>query len=288
MNILDKSFSSKTNEYKITDKTVGEAETAFTEDKVKMKFDDVHPNDVHPNDISLCSSGNMQRNELDSTVIKCPATESSIDSPIVSLNACIEFLPPKKLDDELIRLGCSLSGSEGLKRKRLVTKISCAISANASQQTVLKSDELKTHLSGMERVLVKTVKQLEILTGEIVKMKEDMTTNNKSPSTIGSKMESRANLTLTNALNGHRDALDSIKEQTNELRNEVIASRTQSLEIKETVQRTKLDLNNWHNSAFFKDDSRLIKDIHDCIANGNIATTGEVADHRTVNTPISE
>ena len=101
-------------------------------------------------------------------------------------------------------------------------------------------------------------------------------------------MESRANLALTNALNGHRDALDSIKEQTKELRNEVIASRTQALEIEETVQRTKLELNNWHNSAFFKDDSRLIKDIHDCIANGNIATTGEVADHRTVNTPISE
>ena len=250
---------------------------------LKMKFDD-----VHPNDISLCSSGNMQRNELDSTVIKCPATESSIDSPIVSLNACIEFLPSEKLDDELIRLGCSLSGSEGLKRKRLVTKISCEISANASQQTLLESDELKTHLTGMERVLVKTVKQLEILTGEIVKMKEDMTTNNKSPSTIGSKMESRANLALTNALNGHRDAPDSIKEQTNELRNEVIASRTQALEIEETVQRTKLELNNWHNSAFFKDDSRLIKDIHDCIANGNIATTGELADHRTVNTPISE
>ena len=202
-------FAPKTNKDKITDKTVEDAETALTEDKVKMKFDD-----VHPNDISHCSSGNMQRNELDSTVIKCPATESRIDSPIVSLNACIEFLPSEKLDDELIRLGCSLSlpGSEGLKRKRLFTKISCEISANASQQTVLESDELKTHLTGMERVLVKTVKQLEILTGEIVKMKEDMTTNNKSPSTIGSKMESRANLALTNALNGHRDALDSIKK----------------------------------------------------------------------------
>ena len=79
---------------------------------------------------------------------------------MTSLNACLEFTLSDKIDNKLSRLGCSLSGSDNIKKKRLAAEISSGISANRFvQQPGFENYDIKTHLAGMEHVLVNTVKQ---------------------------------------------------------------------------------------------------------------------------------
>ena len=143
------------------------------------------------------------------------------------------------------------------------------------QQPSYENDEIRTHLAGMERVLVNTVKQLDKLTEEIVKLKQNMAVNSAPSATKTNPIENLASAQLTKMLKDNTNALKSIKEQTSDLKTELLASSRQASEIEKTVQSTKKELNQWHNSAFFKEDSLLIKDIHDCIANGKLAVNIE-------------
>ena len=227
--------------------------------------------------------------ELDTTVINCPTTGVTHVLPMTSLITCLQFMPSDKIDNELSKLGCSISGSENIKKKRLATKISSGISANSFvQQPSYENDEIRTHLAGMERVLVNTVKQLDKLTEEIVKLKENMAVNSAPSATKTNPIENLASAQLTKMLKDNTNALKSIKEQTSDLKTELFASSRQASEIEKTVQSTKKELNQWHNSAFFKEDSLLIKDIHDCIANGKLAVNIEPPPPERATTPISE
>ena len=227
--------------------------------------------------------------ELDTTVINCPTTGVTHVLPMTSLIACLQFMPSDKIDNELSKLGCSLSGSDNIKKKRLAAKISSGISANSFvQQPSYENDEIRTRLAGMERVLVNTVKQLDKLTEEIVKLKENMAVNSAPSATKTNPIENLASAQLTKMLKDNTNALKSIKEQTSDLKTELLASSRQASEIEKTVQSTKKELNQWHNSAFFKEDSLLIKDIHDCIANGKLAVNIELPPPERATTPISE
>ena len=121
-------------------------------------------------------------------------------------------MPSDKIDNELSKLGCSLSGSDNIKKKRLAAKISSGISANSfvQQPGLDKNDEIRTHLAGMERVLVKTVKQLDKLTEEIVKLKENMAVNSAPSGTKTSPLENIATAQLTKVLKDNGNALKSI------------------------------------------------------------------------------
>ena len=171
--------------------------------------------------------------ELDTTVINCPRTGTTHALPMTSLSACLEFMPSEKIDNELSKLGCSLSGSDTIKKKRLADKINSGISANSfvQQPGLDKNDEIRTHLAGMERVLVNTVKQLDKLTEEIVKLKENMAVNSAPSATKTSPLENIATAQLTKVLKDNANALKSINEQTSDLKTELLAYSRQASEI---------------------------------------------------------
>ena len=108
----------------------------------------------------------------------------------------------------------------------------------------------------MERALVNTVKQLDKLTEEIVDLK-DNTTTNSAPS--ASKTKPIENLTTT-----HLTALlkDKIYTRSNDrLENRVISLQQTSNGDRKYSSNDKNELNQRHNSAFFKEGSLLTKNI---------------------------
>ena len=76
-------------------------------------------------------------------------------------------------------------------------------------------------------------------------------------------------------------------KKTSYLKTELLAFSRQVSEIEKTVQSTKNELNQWHNSAFFLRGQLTYKG-HPCISNGKLAVNIEPPPLERATTPISE
>ena len=129
-------------------------------------------------------------------------------------------------------------------------------------------------LEGMERALMKTVNQVHKLSVEIVKLKDEvvsMSCASKKKGKDSSTAPPTPEKELVKLIEENRNIITSLHQQTAEMTEQIKVASQQATDVEETVQATRHELNQWHNSAFFREDSQLLKDLHDCISNGKLA-----------------
>ena len=145
------------------------------------------------------------------------------------------------------------------------TVIHCQNGNSSQSQTDLK-------LTCLEKAVIANTKQLERLTEAFVKLRDHLVSVHEPKMKENELSNNTAHTEeLSQLLEGNLSVISKMQEQTMEIKNEITQSSRQAQDVEQTVLLTKRELEKWHNSAFYREDSQLIKDIHDCIADGRLA-----------------
>ena len=243
-----------------------------TEDQDKIK---PLPHDKSPEELKQSpSDANEILNEdedPEQTVIRVQHKDSSFLLG-ESLVACINHMPVKNIDEELRRHQCSITGSVDVRRNRLITFMCTELGKISSVSDTNEQTSVNQHLSGIERTLIDKVHSINNLTDEIATLKLEILSLTKPKSKLNTDESTeikqlkdlwKENLLTTKLLQGRIDAIS----------NDVVRAEEQALDVEAIVLKTRNDLESWHNSAFFHEDSRLLKDIHDYVTSGNLEAT---------------
>ena len=222
--------------------------------------------------------------DVDLTIIECPTDDNTM-ALMETISTYIYGMDQAATDKELLRLKCKTNGSEHTKKNRLLSKICMEISRRGRPA----SDDTSTQLEGMERALMKTVKfkQVDNLSDEIVKLRDEVVSMTCSTENKGKYSNDKVPEDLMKLIESNRNVITSLHHQTAELTQQIQAASRQATDVEETVQATRRELNQWHNSAFFKEDSQLLKDLHDRISNGKLAIQMEAPSQPVAQTPLS-
>ena len=196
-----------------------------------------------------------------------------------SLVACINNMPIRNVDEELRRHNCSITGSIDSRRNRLIMFISTELGKLSSTTETNDKANLSNYLSGMERTMIGKFDLINTLTDEIVALKQEVSnlTLFKTKSNHEEKKEDSAEIKEVKDLwKNNLKAMKVLEGRMDAISNDVVRAEEQAFDAEEIVIKTKKELEGWHNSAFFHEDSLLLKDIHDYLISGKMdAVQGE-------------
>ena len=162
------------------------------------------------------------------------------------------------------------------------TVIHCKNGNSSQPETDLK-------LACLEQAVIANTKQLARLSEAFVKLRDHLVSEHEpklkpdEPNNNSAHSEE-----LNQLLEGNLSVISKMQEQMTNIKNEITQSSRQAQDVEETVLLTKRELEKWHNSAFYREDSQLIKDIHDCIADGRLAVRVTESSPARPNIPLSE
>ena len=143
------------------------------------------------------------------------------------------------------------------------------------------------NLDLIENTLIKFSDQLIRLTEEIAFLKNEILTTPKQ-SNKGKSKESKESLEYGDLLKRSREAMIVFEKKLEEMERRTLHTTQQSIDIDDKLKQTRSDLEKWYNSAFFSDDSKRIKDIHDLITSVDLDRGPNRPGQLQNNIPLSE
>ena len=243
--------------------------------------------------------------ELDKTVIR--ATSKDDDLLLCeTIITCINNMPLDDLESELQKHGCPVTGSAQSKRTKLIALISTRIGTLMNKTEDEDTNDQYTDMekisrvqSSMEKTMLDINIHIAIMADELTALKDKVC----SPEKESAKAKDSTDVKDMKAMWIKNNAtLNHLNRKTSELSDNINATLEKAKAAEDIVKQTQGDLQRWYNSAFYKEDSRLIKDIHDYISTdtagyehlrrgtqtGNTKPLRSELIEDTVNTPMTQ
>ena len=206
-----------------------------------------------------------------------------------TISLCVNHLPEADLNTILKRHECLTTGPSATKRRRLTTMM---LKTMDSRPSILDPDEPRTsHTPShpiMEIALIDIKNDLKNLSDEIIGLKSKISLGDSKPSSdqpaIKDKIVKEVTKQLKDLWNQNLTATSRIKTRINEHFQEIDVAQVKAEELEKSIYKLKTDLKNYYNSAFFREDSKLIKEIHSKIVKGKCSAT---ASESPINNPES-
>jgi hypothetical protein len=219
---------------------------------------------LHPS-VESHPSHSPDVHEADKTMI--PATDgiACIRETMVSGIFC---LPINQLNRELLRHGCDTTGSEAEKRERLSNHLSSRIRL-LTQNTHLYQHQDPKVQSMIESTLIDIKTQMKDLAVDVSLLKQDKsepsTTTQKYLETIDKEVKKSKDLWHQNLA-----TMNLLKSRIESAAKVLDNQKANADELDDNFRKLKCELKGWYNSAFFREDSELIKDIHAKVTNSHL------------------
>ena len=146
--------------------------------------------------------------------------------------------------------------------------------------------------SVMEKALIDIKKDLQGLTDEVAGLKNQASLNLNTKSTEQGDIKERVVRQVVKELKDlweqNNAATSQIGTRINDLINEFDAAQVKSDELDKSIRKLKTDLKGYYNSAFFREDGRLIKEMHSRICSGGILPGEELVINQSPGQPVTE
>ena len=214
------------------------------------------------------SEVNMGANSLH-TPEECEQTVIQIaDSPAYeTINACAYYLPENVLNEELARNGCSTTGTLLERRSRMSKLLSLHQKKSSDCHHPSQVPPMAWTQSMLENTQLDIKEEIRKLSDEIMDMRSESGATNNVKS-IEKLLEENKKLTrsLQDAWEKNLSAASQIKNQIDDFFREIHFADLKTDELEKSIRVLKCDLKNYYNSAFFREDSVLIKKIHNVVS----------------------
>ena len=183
--------------------------------------------------------------------------------PPETFMACVAHLPEPILNEELARNGCSTEGSV-TERRTIMTKL---ISRPGEPARSTLNKDLNSKIPSLawvqtiiENQVIDIKQELENLSSEVNSLKCSDTSIQQVEKLleVGKKEMQK----IKDLWEKNLSATTRIKNRVDEVFTEIDIAETKTDVIDKSVQKLKFDLKNYYNSAFFREDGQLIKEIH--------------------------
>ena len=212
--------------------------------------------------------GNMGANSLH-TPEECEQTVIQIvDSPAYeTINACAYYLPENVLNEELARNGCPTTGTLLERRSRMSKLLSLHQKKSSDCHHPSQVPPMAWTQSMLENTQLDIKEEIRKLSDEIMDMRSESGATNNVKS-IEKLLEENKKLTrsLQDAWEKNLSAASQIKNQIDNFFTEIHVAELKTDELEKSLRVLKCDLKNYYNSAFFREDSVLIKKIHNVVS----------------------
>lgn len=193
-----------------------------------------------------------------------------------TINMCVSLLPEGALTKELVRHRCQTDGSLDAKRQRLLVFLLSHTPAGSESKPANfdKSQGPSWVQSQMENSIIDLKSEIENLTNEVSQLKR-VTTEKLNSNDMQSKMANldRQTKKLNDLWEMNLTSTSSIKNLIDQVFIDISIAEQRASEVDNHLQRLKVDLKNYYNSAFYKEDSKLIKDMHNALCKDNVSRT---------------
>ncbi|KAL5266224.1 hypothetical protein ACHWQZ_G003591 [Mnemiopsis leidyi] len=245
----------------------GEVEHSSKKDQEKQAGCPGSSLSLKPDDggTNFCFNTPHTPEECEQTVIQI------VDSPAnETINACAYYLPESVLNEELARNRCPTTGSLFERRSRMSKLLSLHQRKVSDCHRSDNVPPVSWTQSMLENTQLDIKEQIRKLSDEIIDMRTEngMCNNTKN---IEKLLEENKKLTssLKDAWERNLSAASQIKNQIDEFFREIHIAELKSDELEKSLRTLKCDLKNYYNSAFFREDSELIKKIHKAVTSTN-------------------
>ena len=185
--------------------------------------------------------------------------------------ACVDNLPDAVLSEELKRNGCSTDGTLDERRARMALLLSChqkSVPKVNSQppDTILSPTWIH---SMIENTQLEIKAEIRNLADEITNLKSDASRVDVGRIEKTLEESKRMTRTLNDSWEKNLAATNQIKNCIDEFFRELNITDQKADELEKSLRTLKCDLKNYCNSAFFKEDSELIKQMHAIVTDEN-------------------
>ena len=144
--------------------------------------------------------------------------------------------------------------------------------------------------SVLEKTLVDIKKDIQNLTHEVAGLKNEVSLNENTSSTEQNAIKDRVVRQVVKYLKGmweqNISATTKISTRINEVVNEFDAAQVKSKALDKSIRKMKADLKSYSNSAFYREDGKLIKEMHSRICPGRILTGEERINNPSTGEPV--
>ena len=172
-----------------------------------------------------------------------------------TVETCLNHLPERILTEELARHGCSQNGSIDVRKKRLIDILSRPTQEGTSPQPLIEDTlvAIKTDINSLADEVAHLRREFEVSKNN----ENNEKTLSNSDKKHGLEMKKIKDLWSEN-LKAASQLKNSIEQNFRDLE----LAQVKVEEVDQHVRKFKNDLKNYYNSAFFREDSALIKDLH--------------------------
>jgi lysophospholipase L1-like esterase len=223
---------------------------------------------------------------------ECEKTMIQLESHTVSketLLVCVAHLPETVLNEELLRNGCNVNGSEVDRRERLMKRIMNSVEPQIN--TSKKESQLPSLAwvqSIIENQLIDIKTELNSLTAEITTLKStDPCSGTEKIEKLldNGKKEMRQ---IKDLWEKNLSATTRIKNRVDEVFTEIEVAELKADEVEKSLQKLKYDLKNYYNSAFFREDGQLIREMHKVVVKPTVPDCDTSVRHPQNRSPVGE
>ena len=266
-------------EHALTSKDIGDSEELMSDilklDEEKSKMEShvtEHTSNLSPNPTHTQTSLKLEeRHDVQTgglhTPEECEQTMIHVlnNTPAAeTIDVCVHHLPEQVLSDELRRNGCSTDGTIDERRTRMALLLNHQV--KPAPALVTQQQDLIPSLSCVQTMLENT--QLDIkeeirhLADEMARMRID--TSKPDLGRIEKLLEDNKKVTknLNDAWEKNLASTSKIKNSIDRFFCELGIAEQRCDELDKSLKTLKCDLKTYCNSAFFKEDSELIKEMH--------------------------
>ena len=213
-------------------------------------------------------------NEHETTVVRAPESNQSVLRTVPQINqsvlltqslvTSVQHMPKACLEAELLRNGLPIPPPEQANMESMRSQLIVHICGQMSKPEAPKetSQNESNFYSAVERSLTSFSSQLTRLTEELAHVKVEV----RGFSQDSNKMKQRTpkeHKEYGKFIESSRTAMTELDMKLENMQAMNEASSRNAALIEESIRRTKEDLQCWYNSAFYREDSDLIKRIHE-------------------------
>ena len=216
--------------------------------------------------------------ECEQTVIQI------VDSPAYeTINACAFYLPEEVLNEELARNGCPTTGTLLERRSRMSKLLSLHQKKSSDRHHPSQVPPMAWTQSMLENTQLDIKEEIRKLSDEIMDMRSESGATNNIKS-IEKLLEENKKLTrsLQDAWEKNLSAASQIKSQIDSFFREIHIAELKTDEVEKSLRVLKCDLKNYYNSAFFREDSVLIKKIHNVVSKIDVSNPQQSVNSPTI------
>ena len=144
--------------------------------------------------------------------------------------------------------------------------------------------------SVLEKTLIDIKTDIQNLTHEVAGLKNEVSLNANTSSTEQNAIKDRVVRQVAKDLKGmweqNISATTKISTRINEVANEFDAAQVKSEALDKSIRKMKADLKSYSNSAFYREDGKLIKEMHSRICPGRILPGEERINNPSPGEPV--